>query len=390
LLDVAIIGAGPTGSRVAYQLALLGHSVCVLEKKSAAGQKVCCTGIISQECYNKYNIPDRVVYRGIKSAKLVAPSGNYINIFRPEVQAYVINRSAFDQDLANRATEKGAQFIFNTVVEDVNFSENGAVLDCISKDRYLRIESRFVVMACGFGSALSKRLNLGKYRYFTTGVQLEVKTKKLDGVEIYFGNEVAPGFFAWLVPTQEGNALAGLMSRYSAGYYLRRWISNLIFKNKIQNEIGNIKYCGIPMYPLARTYRERLLIVGDAAGQVKPTTGGGIYFGLLCADIAAETLHNTMGKQQFSSVYLSSYEQRWHMVLRKELRHEYMARWLYQRLSDRQINMIFNNKGIKDSIDEILRTNKISFDWHGNTFSKMIGPVISAIITGSTHRLHKI
>lgn len=383
MLDVAIVGAGPIGSRSAYQLSLLGYNVSVLEKRPAAGLKICCTGIISQECVFKFNIPDDVVYHKVSSAKLFPPSGDYIKIVRPEVQACVVNRSAFDLHLAGLAQNTGAQYLFNTTVENMQVNKDRVILSCFSQGIKTCIEAKFVILACGFNSSLVRKSGLGQCRYFTTGAQVEVPAKDLEEIEIYFGSRIAPGYFSWLVPTKNGRALAGLMSRYSAGLYLRKWLSDLAAQGKIESGNSQICYSGIPIYPLSHTYKNRLLVVGDAAGQVKPTTGGGIYFGLLCADIAADTLHNSLLRNDYSSNTLLPYEKQWHRLLLPELKSEYIARRAFQLLKDRNIDNFFKEFKNSNIVDSILNNPNISFDRHGRL-------LIKALQLGITSRIRRL
>jgi digeranylgeranylglycerophospholipid reductase len=387
LLDVVVVGAGPAGSHAAYRLARQGYSTAVLEKRPAAGFKTCCTGIISQECMSRFDIPSDLVYHQVRSVRLFSPSGNMLKIARSEAQACVINRSAFDVCLAGLAQDQGAQYLFNTIVEDVEIQSDKAVLSCQSKNRTYELEAKAVILACGFNPSLVKKAGFGQCRYITTGAQVEVQSGGLDEIEVFFGNRIAPGFFAWLVPTQHGRALAGLISRHAAGLHLRNWLTDLAGQGKIKSGNPKITYCGIPMYPLPRTYKERLLVIGDAAGQVKPTTGGGIYFGLLCADIAAATLHRGLKSGDLSAGFLADYQTEWHKILRGELRSEYLARRLYQSLSDASINKIFILAGSNGFMDKIMAKNQAAFDWHGKTLSRTIKSGLLTMVSGTLSRL---
>ena len=380
MLDVAVVGAGPIGSRAAYRLAQMGYSVTVLEKRPAAGMKSCCTGIISQECINRFNIPSDIIYRQIRSAKLFSPSGDFIRISQPHTQASVVNRSAFDRNLSELAREQGVNYLFNTPIEFIENRIDKVVLSYKTEEGMATLEARTAILACGFNTALVRKCGLGQCRYFTTGVQAEVQVKVLDEIEIYFGNQIAPGFFAWLVPTHDNLALAGMMTNHAAGACLKKWLSELAEKKKIVPGFNNICYAGIPIYPLKRTYDDRLLVIGDAAGQVKPTTGGGIYFGLLCADIAAETLHKSIIKNKLSANSLSVYQHVWPQLLKKDLRSEYIARRMYQKLSDARVEKIFTIAKAGKWADRILAKNRVGFDWHGKALFRLIWSGIFSMI----------
>jgi flavin-dependent dehydrogenase len=112
--------------------------------------------------------------------------------------------------------------------------------------------------------------------------------------------------------------------------------------------------------------------VGDAAGQVKPTTGGGLYFGLICADIAATTLHNALHSGNLSSSGLSVYQRDWRRKLKSELRREYYARKIFERLNDKQINRLVSALNSTGLIESLLLDKSLSFDWHGGLMLKTL------------------
>ncbi len=380
--DVLIIGGGPVGSHVAYKLAGMGHGVVVLEQKEKLDEPVCCTGIISQECVSSFAIDASVILREVNSAKLFSPSGkSIIWLWREKTQACIVDRAAFNMSIARRAQDNGAEYVLNTRVSDIKVGEDRVTVEALCQGTSLNFEARAVVIATGFGSRLVDRLGLGKIGHFVVGAQAEVEPIGVDEIEVYFGQEIAPGFYAWLVPTSPQRALVGLGARHKPGLYLRNLMSSLLAQGKIVSAEVKPDYRVIPLKPLAKTYSDRLVVVGDAAGQVKPTTGGGIYFGLLCADIAANTLHQALETDDLSARGLANYERDWHRKLGRELAINYYARKFYQRLSDRQIDRIFNT--IKsNSIDEaLLKAGDLSFDWHGEVVLRLLGhKVMSKVI----------
>jgi len=165
----------------------------------------------------------------------------------------------------------------------------------------------------------------------------------------------------------------GLLSRRSPGFYLRKLISSLLAEGKIVSAEAELCRRGIPLKPLAKTYSDRLVVVGDAAGQVKPTTGGGIYYGLLCAEIAANNLHRALETNALSAKSLANYGREWKRKLGRELKICYWARKFYERLSDRQIDRVFDiikSRGIDEAL---LKADDLSFDWHGEVILRLLG-----------------
>jgi len=378
--DVIVIGGGPVGSQVAYRLAQAGWGVTVLEKEEKAGNKLCCTGIIGLECVRTFEIDESVILRKVKSARLFSPSGKMLYIKRNEYQAGILDRVAFDMAMARRAQTMGAKYIFNRTVHDIRVTKEGVELYC--EGRGGNHIARAVVVASGYGSRLTERMRFGKAADFVAGAQADVSAKEQDEVEVFFGREVAPGFFGWLVPTAGGNARVGLLSRHAPERYLKRLLESLASEGKIMPDEWKPKYGAIPLRPLPKTYGERILVVGDAAGQVKPTTGGGIYYGMLCADIAATILSRALHHNDLSARSLSRYEREWKHKLGRELMIGYRARKLFERLSDQQIERLFTVIENNRLAEALLEAKDVSFDWHSRAIMKLLGRAVVARVLG--------
>jgi geranylgeranyl reductase family protein len=376
LIDVIVVGAGPVGSHIAYRLANLGYSVAVFEEHKTIGQPVQCTGIIGRECVERYDIPSDVVLTESKSAKFFGPSGKYLSLTKDEVQAYIVDRTAMDQWLALKAQNAGAQYYLSSRVIDVRKNDTKVVLDVEHNGESTSFEARALVIASGFGTKLPYKLGLGKFGDWIAGSQMEVETRGVDEVEVYCSQDIAPGFFGWLVPTGNKMALAGLFARKAPRRHLERLIKNLKSQGKTTAG-GKITSGGVPLKPLTKTYAEKVLVVGDAAGQVKPTTGGGVYYGLICADIAVDVLHKAFKTGDFSAQSFSSYQKTWKKAIGKELRVGYLARRFYEKLSDGQIERMFSMLRSRGISEAMLNSSQMRFDWHGGLllkWLKYIGP----------------
>ncbi len=366
MYDAAIIGGGPSGSQVAYRLSTMGHKVVVVERKESIEEPVCCTGIIGQECIESYNIDKSLILRQASRATVFSPSGRAITMRRNQPQASIVDRASFNSALAARAGETGAEYLLSSPVRAIDVAENSVKirLGNNGKDTGV-VEARAAVITTGSGAGLVQGLGLNGHGDYVAGAQAEVETDGLDGIEVYSGKEVAPGFFAWLVPTSPQRALAGLLARNSPGFYLKRFLSFLSGRSKIVSADVKISYGSIPLKPISRTYSDRLLVAGSAAGQVKPTTGGGVYYGLICADIAAEHLHRALAEDNLATENLAEYEKAWKKRLGHELRAGYWAHKFYERLNDAQIDRIFELITTNGIDRDLFADERISFDWHG-------------------------
>ncbi len=363
MYDTLIVGAGPIGSYIASRLAALGHRVIVFEQHDRVGEKVC-TGIISKRCLDLSTVDRGVILKEVTSAKFFAPSGESLELGKDTPQAYIIDRPTFDSEMARKAQEEGAEYFWGSRVKNITLKDELIQIETENQGKASNFEGKTVAIASGFNSRLPRELGLGKVADFVIGAQAEVEANEINEPEIYFGNHIAPGFFAWLVPTSSGRALVGLLSRHSTGSYLKNLLSDLFNQGKIASLSVKISYGGIPLKPLPKTYGERVIVVGDAAGQVKPTTGGGIYYGLLCAEIAANTLHQALQNGDFSARAFAGYEKGWKKKLSRELRISYFARRLFERLSDRNIEQIFSIIQSDHIHKSLLSSEGFFFDWH--------------------------
>jgi geranylgeranyl reductase family protein len=364
--DVLVVGGGPAGSQAAYRLAGMGYGVAVLERNPSAGGKAVCTGIIGRECAETFSVDPAAILKEANSATLHSPSGHCLQLRRDEPQAYVLDRTVFNRSMAQRAREAGAEYYFNSCIEIIQAEAQKVTARSPRRD----FTAKALVIATGFGTNLTE--SFGRFADSAAGAQAEVASD-LAEVQVYFGRDVAPGFFAWLVPLSPGKARAGLLSRQNPSPYLNKFLSSLAAAGKIASADVEISHGAVPLKPLPRTYSDRMLVIGDAAGHVKPTTGGGIYYGLLGADIAAETLHHSLQSGDFSAKSLAGYERRWKKLLGRELSNGYRARKLFEKLSDRQIDKVFDVVKRNGIAESMLQRKDLSFDWHSKVIVSLLG-----------------
>lgn len=365
--DVVVIGAGPTGSYAAYQLAKDGFDVLVSERNRSFAHPPACTGIIGIEAFERFNLPRDSIVSEIKDIVLISPTGLSL-AFRPEsIQAFVVDRLKFDQELRERALKSGASIRLGASCKEIQIKDT--YVEVRVNDSREPIRAKAVVIASGFNHRLSKSLGLGMPSDYTQGVQTEVKIEGVKETEIYVGNSIAPGSFAWVVGLKDGRARIGLTTKHNAPLFLRRFLEGPQLRDKIK-EKGTILSKVIPVGSLKRTYSVRALVVGEAAGLVKTTTHGGIYYGLISSQLAVETLREAFREGNFSSYIMGRYEGRWKSTLDREIKTGYMIRRFFSSLSDKHIDRFFKialNDGAMDIVYE-----KVRFDWHSDVIFSLI------------------
>jgi len=368
LEDVIVVGAGPAGNNAALSLASQGYGVTVIDTRENIGDKLC-TGLVGEECFRRYPIDPALVYREISSALVVAPSSEVVRFETPHPVARVVNRVAYVSSFADKARDAGAEYLLGRRVVRVEQHEDR--VSVVTDDGAM--EARALVLAAGFGSQLSPQLGLGRPSDYVVGIQAVVETDGLDEVEVYLGRNVAPGFFAWLVPTRPGYALAGLLVRKNAPERFAQFISAREAEGKIKGPVDNPVCWGIPLRPLRKTFTDRVLVIGDAAGQVKPTTGGGIFYSLIASEIASGALDQALREDKLSANRLGEYQKEWKSVLSKELEVGYSARRVFEFLGDSHISSLIHQASKNGFVAELANSPDVSFDWHSSMIGKIMG-----------------
>lgn len=383
IYDVLVIGGGPVGCQVAFRLGGLGRRVAVLEQKTDTNGPVCCTGIVSEECVRAYSIDESLVWRHVSGARLIGPSGGELAFHRDTAQAAILDRAAFNAAWAHRATGAGAELMLGTRASAITTGPDSARVRVVGADgREGYLEAPAVVIASGATPAPTVMAGLGKCADIALGAQAEVAIKTTNEVTIFVGDQVSPGSFGWLVPTRPGRALAGLLCRRRPRERLKTFLTRLAAAGSIDSADVEIRLGSVTLAPLARTYADRLIVVGTAAGQVKPITGGGIYFGLLCADIAARTLERALAANDLSARRLAAYQREWKRRIGRELLTGRWARRLYEGLSDQQLDKIVDIMKQDRTLDRLLQHEDVSFDGHSALVRHLIGNVALAKLVG--------
>jgi len=361
--DVAIIGAGPAGLTVARTLASRGHDVVVLEEHAEIGVPVHCTGVLGLEAFEEFDLPRHSILSTAHMARFVAADGRDVAVDSDRAQAAVVDRARFDQALAASGRAAGAELRSGTRVRTVDIDDSGVT---IGIDDGPALRARACVLACGANYRFNRQLGLGVPRSFVQSAQLEQPMEGPADVEVHLGRAVAPGGFAWLVPFErdgQPHTRLGLMCESRAQGFFRDFADRTRTRFNVSPDPWREPRLKIlPLGPVSRTYANRLLAVGDAAGLVKPTTGGGIYYSMISGSLAAETLDTALRDDDLRDARLKGYEQAWRARLGGEIRIGLAFRTLVSRMTDRAIDAVVELARV-DGIVPMLRETA-DFNWH--------------------------
>jgi digeranylgeranylglycerophospholipid reductase len=363
VIDVAIVGGGPAGLLAAARLAGSGLDVALFEEHARIGEPTHCTGIVSLETAELAKIPDELVLARLRHARLHGPRGAeaHQEWTRGSDAILAIDRAGFDRSLAAQAGAAGAVVSTGTAVRDVGVTPAGVALR--TSGGLLR--ARACVLACGVSYRFQRQLGLGLPGLAVHTAQTEVDAISGERVGLYFGRAVAPDGFAWTVPIVRGDRARlkiGVMASGDAGARLRAFLQRPEIRAGLRGEPGPPIRRLLPLRPIARTYAERVLAVGDAGGFTKATTGGGIFYSLLTASLAAETLVEAFHAGRFDEAFLGRYEQRWQERLGAELRVGDWLRQLLTRCGDAEIDRLVRALASDDIRALVRRTAR--FNWH--------------------------
>lgn len=344
--DVLIIGGGPGGLETARLLAGDGFDVALYEEHPTSGDPVHCTGVLAVEAFDQLGLSRDVILNSLSTARFFAPSGATVEHTTPDTEAVVVDRLALDRGLFDAARRAGATVVTGRRATDAQVDDTGVA---VSLNDGTTVRGRACVLACGAQYAIQRRLGMGLPAVFLHSAQMELPASRLGDVEVRFGRQVAPGGFAWTVPVARPSgphARVGLMCDRQAGHFFLRLAHEISARWGIDAAAPDGAPLTplqrvLPLAPIARTYATRVLAVGDAAGLVKATTGGGIYYSLLSAGMASDVLASALRADRLQASALQPYEAAWKARLGPELKAQLRLRLLSQRLSDADIDAFF-------------------------------------------------
>jgi len=354
--DVVVAGGSISGLMSAREIAKKGHSVLVLEEGFEIGTPDHCGGLVSKSALDELGIePTQKTFdSAINSALIYAPGGKHIGINSKKQKVIVVNRRELDKQVARQAKQAGAKIRVKT-----GFKEK-TKLGVKTTDG--EIGCKILVDCRGVGALTNNErdgvLLSAQYEVYADWIE--------DGkVEVYFDNIKYPGFFAWIIPSGNGAGKVGVAGR-------KINVSNLMEQFlKSKGNHSTIRKIFAPIWikgPIKNFVVENTVIAGDAAGQSKPTTAGGIYSCGMGGIFAGTAISKYL--ESDDQTQLKQYQKNWHDKFGKEFEKQRLARKILERVDNKTIDTIFNTI-TPEITDEI--SNKDDFDFHTTAIVKLLG-----------------
>jgi flavin-dependent dehydrogenase len=376
--DVLVIGAGPAGLHLARRLGAEGFSVVVLEEHLVIGEPVDCSGVIGADGFDGLHLPRGPVIGEVAVLRLVSPGGIGLTYRNGRALAYITERGRLDHALAEMAEAAGVRVEKGAKVTGVQAEQDGVEVQVRRSDprdngvapRPETYRGRAAVIAAGPRYSAQHLFGMGRPRQLLRTAQAEVQGNGFRETTVLFGP--GGGEFAWVVPFRRGGneyLRAGAAGGATPGRRLQGLLRGS-FAAGLEGACAPVRHWVIPLSPIRRTYADRLVAVGDAAGQVKPTSGGGIYYGMLCAEEAAEVLAEGLRRDDLSARFLSRYERAWRARIGGEILAGRLFRRIFERMTGEEMDAVFRVLADDGVLEEVAAQAR--FDWHRGIIMAML------------------
>ena len=354
--DVVVAGGSVAGLLSAREISSKGFSVLVIEEDYEIGTPEHCGGLVSIAGLGELGIiPFRKTFEHmIESAKIIAPNGKNFTINSKKQKVIEISRRELDKQIAFQAQKNGAEIKVRTSFQEVTntgIRTNEENIDC-----------KIFVDARGVSSLIHKDrtgiLSSAQYEIYANWI-------KKGKVEVIFDQEKYPGFFAWVIPSNEGKGKVGVAGK---GINVSDTLNEIL---KEKGKYSTIRKIFAPIWikgPIEKFVDGKTVIVGDAAGQAKPTTAGGIFTSGMGGVFAGQAISKFLKTNEIS--HLQEYQKRWTERFGKEFDKQLLARKILERLDNQTINKLFESI-TPEIINEI--SEKDYFDFHTSSIIKLLG-----------------
>lgn len=352
--DVLVIGAGPAGSLAAKTAAQENLEVLLIEKRQEIGAPVRCAEGVSKKALVKFVDPDpKWVSAEINGCRLYSPDGNYVRIDDPS-SGLILERKIFDRELAAQASKAGAQIWVKSRAVDLTSDDNNRITGALIRrsDGDYIVQAKVVIAADGVESQAGKWAGIDTtckssevdtcVQYLITGINAkDTPAFHPEYCNFYLGRDIAPRGYAWVFPKGDNSAnvgvgIGGHISEARAIEYLNKFVKREFPKASILSMIAG---CVPVSGTLPELVQDGFMIVGDAARQNDPMSGGGIINAMISGQIAGEVASQAIRKGDVSREALSEYEKQWYSKIGRTF-------WHLRRL--REGILKFNDKTFND------------------------------------------
>ena len=375
--DVVVVGGRIGGSISSLFASKNDVDVLMIEKRQEIGSPVQCAEGTTFSTFETLEMKPSKKYicTEIMGAQVHAPDGSTFkveegmtdgNILNNKTisEGYVLDRRVFDKYLAIESAKAGTDVMVKTTVKDL-IRKEGKVCGVVVKHlgETIEIKADVVIAADGIESNLAYKSGLNSLKNpddICSCAQYELVGLDIDPhlLEFYFGRLIAPGGYSWIFPKGDGIANVGVGVRNStetAYYYLKKFVSKFD-ATPVELNIGGVPLSG----PMDKTYNDGFLVVGDAAGQVDPITGGGIHITASCARIAGEVAAEAIKKENVSSMFLRRYDEKWRDEFEDNLKISFKLRKSFDKLSDNDMNALAEFFG-NNNLEKISKLSTLKF-----------------------------
>lgn len=349
MYDAIIVGGALAGSRTAELIARNGKKVLLIEEHERIGLPCKCTGLVSWRTPDILNnLPKQLIVNKLDRGKFYAPDGTSFEL-KSRKPAYVLDRTGLDQFLFEQAVKAGVEA---KTEHFTDFKYNNNHIEVKTNEG--TYETKILIGADGANSTVAQKATLSIPSNIFVGLQTTSSGKFEQSAELWFGKKTAPKFFAWVVPENEEVARIGVATQTSPKPYYEKFLETRLQHNGLKPDVAGVIRFGV----MKNTVANNVMLVGDAACQVKPFSGGGITYGLIGAQICADAVDKSFEENKFDYQFLKqNYDLEWKKKLGHSIRRGMLLRKIYL-LPDYQMNLLF--KMVKLFGHKVL--NKFDFD----------------------------
>jgi len=338
------VGAGPAGGYAAGQIARAGYEVALLEEHREIGEPIQCGGLVTPRVFDIVSCKETIIGR-VHGAEIFSPSGRRIVIDGGETEAVVVDRAMFDRAIVTDALRNGVHSFLGAQAAAAR-REDGRVEVLVDVDgESQRFRCKLLIGADGVRSSVAKWFDILRPKKILPGFEVDMVGVESDPglVQLFVGSNYAPGFFGWIIPSGDTARVGLCVGSGNAYAYLEKMLGQPAVRGFVTHAQPILYIAGgIPFGFPKRSHADNVMIVGDAACQAKATSGGGIFTSLLCSTFCARTAIEALDKGDFSARMLHRYHKAWTGSMGKELRKDLAIHDSFSRLTDPQIEEIFD------------------------------------------------